>query len=333
MRVFRTVLAGVLAFGLAVGATGCAQEDLAARVNGEGIPVAVIDEQVDRLRESSPQMFEGPEGEARLLEFRQAVLNREIDAILWRQAAEERGVEVTDAQVEERLEQLRAGFVDEAQFEAALSQNGMTLEELNDQLRQELLTTALLAEINQDTEVLQEEIQEYYDANKAVQFTEQAAKRASHILFETADRETAERVLAEIREGGDFAALAKEYSQDAATAVSGGDLGWPTVPFVPEFQQALDGLDMNEVSNLVETQFGWHIIKAMEQREERVMPLEEVSEQIQQMILQQRDAEAYQSLLAELRETADIEILIPELEPPAAPAEGGEPAPEGGSGQ
>ena len=68
-------------------------------------------------------------------------------------------------------------------------------------------------------------------------------------------------MLAEINNGGDFASLAKQYSQDPGSAANGGDLGWPTTPFVPEFQEAAEALDVDEVSGLVETTFGWHIIK------------------------------------------------------------------------
>jgi len=313
VRVFRVVLAGILAVGLAAGTTGCAQADAAARVNGEVIENSRLEQEVASMTELSPQMFEGPEGESRLLEFRQVVLNRLIEAVLIAQAAEELGIEVTDAQVQESLDQLRAGFAEEQQFEQALTQSGLTLEGLREQLRNQLITERLLEKIDPGTEVTEADINEYYEANKANQFTEEAATRASHILFEAADKATAERVLGEIRGGADFAELARQHSKDPASATAGGDLGWPTVPFVPEFQQALEGLDIGEVSALVETQFGWHIIKAVEKRAERVIPLSEAKESIEQMITDQRRAESYQSYIAELREKADIEILIPEL--------------------
>lgn len=324
MSILRVTITSLLVAALAIGTAGCARKEVAARVNGEAIYKAELDQQVEKLKEMYPQMFEGADGEGRLLEFRQQTLNSMINTILWQQAAEERGVTVTDAQVQKRIDELKAGFPEAAQFEQALEQSGMTLEELKDQVRNQILTEAL---ISPASEVSEEDVREFYEANKA-QFTEAAAIRASHILFNEADKALAESVLAQIRDGADFAELARQHSEDPASASGGGDLGWPAVPYVPEFQQALEGLEINEISDLVQTQFGWHIIKAAERREERVRPLEEVTEQIEQSIIQQRNAEAYQVFLAELREKADIEILIPELRPPAET-----PAEEGGAEQ
>ena len=173
----------------------------------------------------------------------------------------------------------------------------------------------LLEELTSDVEISDEEIQEYYDANEA-QFTEEASVRASHILFNVDDKATAETVLAEIQAGGDFASLAKEYSQDTASAEDGGDLGWPTTPYVPEFQAAADELEVGQTSALVETTFGWHIIRVTEVRGQRVKPIEEVSEQIEQILIQQHNADVYQEFLDELRADAEIVILIPELAVP-----------------
>jgi len=327
VSILRITITSLLVAAFAIGTAGCAEREVAARVNGEAIYKAELDQQVEKLKELYPQMFEGVEGEGRLLEFRQQALDSMINTILWQQAAEERGVTATDAQVQERVDELKAGFQEAVQFEQALEKSGITLDELKEQVRNQILTEALLAEINPVSEVSEEDIKEFYEANKA-QFTEAAAVRASHILFNEADKALAERVLAQIRDGADFAELARQYSKDPASAAGGGDLGWPAVPYVPEFQQALEGLGINKISDLVQTQFGWHIIKATERREERVRPLEEAAEQIEQSIIQQRNAEASQAFLTELREKADIEILIPELKPPAEM-----PAEEGGSGQ
>jgi len=328
VSILRITITSMLVAALAFGTFGCAGGgEIAARVNGEAINLVDLDQQVEELREMYPQMFEGLDGEGRLLEFRQQTLDSMINTILWQQAAEERGVTVSDAQVQERVDELKAGFQEAAQFEQALEQSGMTLEELKDEIRNQILTELLLAEISPAVEVSEAEIKEFYEANKA-QFTEAAAVRASHILFNTEEKALAESVLAQLRDGADFAELATQHSKDPASAANGGDLGWPTVPYVPEFQQALETLEISEISDLVQTQFGWHIIKATERREERVRPLDEVTEQIEQSITQQRNAEAYQTFLAELRENAEIDYVIPELKPAADT-----PAEEGGSGQ
>ncbi len=322
MKALRIMLAAVLALGLAIGATGCSKEELAARVNGEEIKKSDLDAQVDQLVEQYPDMFAGADGEGQLLEFKQRLLDNMINQVLLKQAAEERGIEVTDADVDAEIENLKTGFQTDEQFEEALAQSGMDLDALKEQVRDSLVTDQLVQSLSDEATVDAAEIEEYYDSNKE-QFYEEAAVRAAHILFAADDKATAEKVLAEIKAGGaDFAALAKQYSQDPGSAANGGDLGWPTTPFVPEFQAAAEALDIDEVSDLVETTFGWHIIKVIEKREARQLPLDEVRDQIEQIIVQQRSADAYQTFLNDLRDSAEIEILLPELATPAVSQEG-----------
>lgn len=325
MRMFRIAVAAALIAGIVLGVSGCSKNDVAARVNGEVIEKSEIDSQIEMLKKRSPQMFEGEAGESLLLEYKQRTLDNLINDVLARQAAEERGINVSDKDVQAKIDELKAQFPDAAWFEQALEQSGQTLEELKSEVRRQLVLERLLAELVKDSKITEDEIKKYYESNKA-RFVDQAAVRASHILFDQADKSTAESVLAEIRKGADFAALAKKYSKDVATAASGGDLGWPTTPYVPEFQTALDALKLGEVSGLVKTQYGWHIIKVTDKRAERQRPLDEVRDEIEELISQQRKADAYRKFLDDLRKSAEIEYLIPELSPPqkdAVPSGGG----------
>jgi parvulin-like peptidyl-prolyl isomerase len=313
MKTLRAAIAAVLVFGLILGLAGCSSDEVAATVNGEEIMKSELDVQVVKLQEQYPQMFEGADAEARLLDFQQRLLDNLINSVLIRQAAEEMGIAISDSDVDEELDQLRAGFQDDAAFEEALAQAGMTVETLQDQLRDQLLTEALLEEITTDDAVSEEELTAYYEANSG-QFSEAAAVHASHILFDPEDKATAEEVLAEINAGGDFEALAKEHSKDSVSAANGGDLGWPTTPYVPEFQAAAESLEVGEVSALVETTFGWHIIKLNDRRDARQKELDEVREQIEEILKQQSSADAYQTFLDDLKGDAEIVILIEGLE-------------------
>ncbi len=316
MRTFRPLLVLGLAAALLAGVAGCGSNDVAAIVNGEEISKTELEAQVNRLMEQSPQMFEGEEGESRLVEFKRQLLDNMINAVLIRQAAEERGITVTDEEIDAQIEDLKAGYPSEEEFNTALTDANLTLDELKQQLRDQLATQRLMEELVGDAEVTDAEIAEYYEANKA-KFEEQAAVRASHILFNKDDKATAEQVLAEVKGGADFAGLAKEYSKDPGSAAQGGDLGWsdPARPFVTEFQAALDALEVGEISALVETEYGWHIIKVNEERDQRTKPVDEVRDQIEQEILQQRNIAAYQEFLEQVKAEADIEILIEELKP------------------
>ena len=313
MKTLRAALAVMLALGLLLGIAGCSNDEVAATVNGEEIMKSELDEQVAKIQEQYPEMFEGADSEARLLDFQQRLLDNLINSVLITQAAEEMGIEITDDQVEEELDQLRAGFQDDAAFEDALAQAGMTIETLEAQVRDQLLTEALLAEISGGEEATDEDIAAYYEANSE-QFTEVAAVHASHILVAPEDKALAEELLAEIENGADFEALAEENSIDSVSAANGGDLGWPTTPYVPEFQAAAEALEVGEVSGLVETTFGWHIIRLNDKRESRQMELEEVKDQITEILSQQTNADAYQVFLDEQKQNAEIVILIEGLE-------------------
>ncbi|MCG2807601.1 MAG: SurA N-terminal domain-containing protein, partial [Coriobacteriia bacterium] len=104
MKAFRVVVSLALVAGLFLGITGCSDKDVAARVNGEVIKKSELDAQVDKLKEQYPQMFEGADGEGRLIDFQQRLLDNMINNVLIRQAAKDAGVKVTDADVKKKIE-------------------------------------------------------------------------------------------------------------------------------------------------------------------------------------------------------------------------------------
>lgn len=327
MKSLRLLLAALLVMGLAFAGTGCSQKNVAAKVNGDAITTEELDAQVEQLKKQYPQMFEGADGEGRLLDFKQRLLDNLINAKLVEQAAEDRGIKIADDEVDKQVSQLKDGFKDQAQYEQALKSAGMTTDSLERQIREQLLTSKLIESLAKDKKVSAAEIESYYEKNKA-QFVQKEAKRASHILFKPEDKKKAESVLKQVQGGGDFAALAKANSIDTATASKGGDLGWPSNPYVPEFENALAKLKKGQTSGLVQSPYGWHIIRVTEERKGSQQKLADVKDQIEQIIVQQRRADAYQKFLEDLRKDADIEILIEELKPSntkkeAAPKAGG----------
>ena len=296
----------------ALSLTGCSKKDTAAKVNGETISTTELDKQLAQLKKQYPTMFDGADGEGRLLDFKKRLLDNLINQKLIEQAAKDKGIKISDADVKKQIEQLKAGFKDEKQFTDALKSAGMTLESLTEQIRQQLMTQKLIESLSANEKVTQANIKTYYAANKS-QFFKKASKRASHILFKVEDKKKAEKILAGIKAGGNFAALAKASSIDTATAAKGGDLGWPSVAYEPEFQAALDKLKKGQMSGLVQTPYGWHIIKVTDVRAGSQQTLALAKTQITQIIVQQRRADAYQKFLNELRKKAKIDILVEDL--------------------
>ena len=309
-------LCGVMLAGV-IGLTGCSNRDAAAKVNGQVITTTELNTQLDQLKKQYPQMFQGSDAEGRLLDFKERLLENLVNQDLIAQAAKQKGITVSDDDVNKQIDQLKAGFKDETQFEAALKSAGMTTDSLKSQIQNQLITQKLVESLSASQAVTDAEIATYYNANKS-QFFQKPAKRAEHILFKPSDKATAEKVLKQIQAGADFGALARKYSIDTASASKGGDLGWPTSAYVPEFQAALDKLSKGQTSGLVQTPYGWHIIRVTDVRPGTQQSLAEVKSQIQQIIVQQRRSDAYQTFLNNLRKTAKIEILEADLKSAAS---------------
>ena len=317
MKLFRLFVAVALLLVIALLGVGCSSnKDTAAQVNGEKISLTDLDKQVEQLKKQYPTMFTGSDGEGRLLDFKQRLLDNMINQILIEQAAKDQGIKVTDADVNAQIEQLKSGFETQEKFDQALKSAGMDEAGLSKQVREQLVTQKLMDKLaTGEGKPTNQEIETYYASNKS-QFEQKAAKRASHILFAATDKATAEKVLAEIKGGADFATLAKKYSTDTATKDKGGDLGWPTTPYVTEFEAALAKLKTGQVSALVKTQFGWHIIKVTDSRKASTKKITEVKTQIEQILVQQKKADVYQAYVEKLRKDADIKILVSELKTP-----------------
>ena len=317
MKSTRIWLVAALMCALVAGSlvtSGCSNKNVAAKVNGETISTAALNAQLDQLKKQYPTMFTGADGEGRLLDFKQRLLDNLINQKLIEQAAQQKGISVSDADIQKQIDQLRSGFKDQTQFEAALKSAGMTLDTLKDQIKQQLVTNKLMDALAASQTVTASEIQAYYDKNRS-EFAQKAQKRASHILFKPTDKATADKVLKMLQAGTiAFADAAKKYSVDNATASKGGDLGWPTSAYVPEFQAALDRLSKGQLSGVVQSTYGWHIITVTDTRPAKQSSLVEVKTQIEQLITQQRKADAYQKFLEQLRAAAKIQVLLPDLQ-------------------
>ncbi|SDJ88912.1 peptidylprolyl isomerase [Sediminibacillus albus] len=226
--------------------------------------------------------------------------------------------EVEDEQVDKELESLKEQYGD--QFEMVLQQSGFSdEEEFKEVLRLNMLQEKAVTE---DVEVSDEEIQQRYEKMQ----TELVGR---HILVQ--DEETAKEVKSKLDDGEDFAALAEEYSTDTGSAQEGGDLGAFTVgDMVPEFEEAAYNLEVDEISDPVQTSNGWHIIQITERNEvEDVEPLEDIKDEVRREIAAQKvDDAAAQEKMQQLMKDADIDVKIEEFKDLFKTPEAGEGATE-----
>jgi parvulin-like peptidyl-prolyl isomerase len=253
-------------------------------------------------------MFQGVDGEARELDFRQRIIDQKITSILLDQAADDADIEISQSEIDAAIEEIKAGFPDEAAFLESLESVNMTYEDLERETREQLVSQQLVEEVSGQIEVSDADVEEYYENNKD-QFVVEEGVRPAHILVAKEDKDLADELHQRVLDGEDFAALAEEHSIDDASSADGGDLGWPTYPFVAEFQAALDQLDVGDVSAPVESPFGWHVITVLEVREGGTLTVAEASEQIVVSIQSQRQADAFQQYVDQLREDAEIEYV------------------------
>jgi peptidyl-prolyl cis-trans isomerase C len=175
-------------------------------------------------------------------------------------------------------------------------------------------------EVESKVTVKPEQVTDFYAKNPD-QFKEPERVRASHILIafpENADaadkaqaRQKAEQVLKDVKAGKDFTALAKEHSQDPGSAVNGGDLGFfQQGQMVGPFNDAAFSLPPGSTSDLVETNFGYHIIRVAEKQPGRTVPLDEVRPQVEQYLQNVNRDEQTDAFVASLKSKGKVEILI-----------------------
>jgi peptidyl-prolyl cis-trans isomerase SurA len=173
-------------------------------------------------------------------------------------------------------------------------------------------------EVKSKIQVSEREVQEYYEANKA-QFREENSYRARHIFFKVEKNATAEQikkamekaliVLDEARSKADFAELAKKYSDDPNAAKDGGDLGnFKKGDMLPEIENAVIGMNPGEISDLVTTPAGFHIIKLEEKSLDKIKPFESVKGAIDELLYRKKSEERFNQWSEELRKAATVEI-------------------------
>jgi len=303
--------------GPAVKAVPAQLPAVVARVNGEDIKSADLESAVKELEGRAG----GPVPADQRDRVYRGVLDDMISYKLLQQEAKARKIAVPDADIEAQVAQIRGQFQNQQQFEQALAAQKMTLEGVRNEARNGISVDKLVeAEIGSKIAVKPEAVTDFYNKNLD-KFQQGPRVRASHILIAVppnADanakqqaKTKAEGLLKDIKGGKDFAAVAKENSADPGSAQQGGDLGFfEPGQMVPQFDKVAFALKPGELSDVVETQFGFHIIKVVDKQNAHLVPLEEAKPQIEQYLGQQSRQEQTEAFVNTLKAKAKIEILM-----------------------
>jgi foldase protein PrsA len=309
-----TALALVAALVLTVlTAFGCTNDKgVAARVDGAAISLSEIDAQLATMKKQSPTTFQGTEGAAREQDYRARILDSLVQIQLIKAASAKAGVSVSDKQIDAQMKTLETQYGGKTGLDNAMKQAGVSSAQLRENLRSRMLVDALAKKVAPAPAVTEQQIADFYAKNKSM-FADQAQVHARHILFTTSDKATADKVLAQIKAGGDFAALAKQYSKDPGSAAKGGDLGWAAPStYVQPFADAVTSMSKNEI-RLVESTFGWHIIQLLDSKPAADKTLDQVKDQVKQLLQQQEQSKLFQTYLDKLKKAAKIEVLDAKL--------------------
>jgi len=241
-----------------------------------------------------------------IVSFKKNILDQLIDYELIYQQAQKEKVKISNDEINLEIDKIKDNFSSPEEFDEALKANNITLVRLKEDIKRQLMINSILEETRNQVSVSDEELLEYYNENKE-SFLEPEQVHARHILVET--EEEANNLLLQLKEGlTDFAELAKEKSI-GPSAPSGGDLGFFAIgQMVKEFEDAAFSLEPGEISGVVQTQFGYHIIKCEEKKEEYSPTFEEAKERISNLLKSQRENEAITALISKLKEEANIVI-------------------------
>ena len=292
-------------------------EGVAATVNGAEIQEKDVTDSVESIRSQMSLTDEDAWGEWMVKydytpeKVREEVIDSLVTKQLIIQGAEEKGVTVSDDEVQSYVDQMKQNYASDDKWNEALQAVGMTEDQYKDNIKTSLLQQGLLKAFEGD-DPSDEDVLSYAQTYIS---SYDGAKRSSHILFDADDEATAQSVLDQINAGTlDFAEAAKTYSKDSS-GQNGGDVGWDKLnSFVNEYTAGLADLSKGQVSGLVTSSYGIHIIKCTDEFHAPAeltsldqLPSEFV-DQFRSSLKSSNQSKAYQQWLSDAKENADIEI-------------------------
>jgi parvulin-like peptidyl-prolyl isomerase len=329
MSLWIRLIAVFAALALGIAAAGCGGDDEGESAEVPADAIAVVGDreipksEYDRLLSQAEKTYEAREqefpeaGTPEFAQLRNAIVTSLVEQAQFEIAAEELDITITDEELDERLDELKEQFFegDEEAYKAEIEKQGLTEEQVLKDLRTRMLSEKIFEEITSEVEVTDEDIQAYYDENKA-QFEQPASREVRHILVKTQAK--ANQIHRQLENGADFAKLAKEFSEDPASAKEGGNFTAQKGATVAPFDEVAFELETGELSDPVKTQFGWHVIEAVADVEDAAtQELAEVEEQISTTLLEEKKNARINEWVQELKDRfADQVAFAPGFEPP-----------------
>ena len=296
-----------------------APDDQIAVVNGVKISSTQFQRELDfYISQASQRGQQIPE--FMLPKLKNDILNNLIDRELLYQESQKMKITVDSNAVADQMATIKQRFQSPAEFEAAIKELNVSETDIQSQISRDLAIRELIdKQVAQKVVVTEEETKAYYDANPD-QFKQPEQVKARHILIKV-DPNASETQKAEARQeikeiqqklqnGDDFAGLAKEYSQ-GPSSVKGGDLGFfRRGQMVKPFEDAAFALKPNGISDIVETQFGYHLIKVEEKKPETTLVFTDIKDRLNQHLKEKKIDKEAKEYIEELKKDAKIEKYL-----------------------
>ena len=294
-----------------------------AEVNDSVITQVDFDNEINRVQ----QMFLNrgtPLNDSQLSRIKQEVLENLINRELLYQESQDKGIDVDEAEVDGQLRALKNRFPSDAEFKEALSQVNLSEGAVKSQIRRDMAIRGLIdEEFASKITVSDVESKTYYDNHPAL-FRQPEQVRASHILIKVDPqanalqkaeaRKKVEEIRAKLKKGEDFAVLARQFSQ-GPSSTRGGDLNYfRRGQMVGPFEDVAFSLKPGEVSDIVETRFGYHLIKVMDKKPQTTIPYADVKGKIEAHLKREKLQVETKKYVEKLKEGADVERFL-QVEP------------------
>jgi parvulin-like peptidyl-prolyl isomerase len=283
---------------------GDAEREVLAKAWGK--PLITKTNFLERLEEEAPQCVGRNSPSCDIL--RRNLLDLMVDEALLGALAKESGIQVDPATLKEEEEQIRADYPADEDPWKRLPSDAERWSQAN---RRRLQLRALLSRTLPDVEISEEEARAYYEDHREL-FIRPRTVRIRQIVV--ADRDTAQQIRKRLKKGEDFASLASQYSL-SPESVRGGDLGYlEPGQMPPELEEAAFSLEKGQLSEIISTPYGYHILRLDEVRPPREEVYEEVREEILEILLQERIRHDYRAWLKAIRKEAQVEVMTDRME-------------------
>jgi peptidyl-prolyl cis-trans isomerase SurA len=301
--------------------SGAVVDRIVAVVNQEIITFSEMEKWSHPFQEEI-QTEDRLERRERIQEVFRKILDRIIEEKLIEQEARKSGIKVTSKEIESAVEEVKQkNKINQEGLEKALAAEGLTLEAFKKDLERSILRTKFVnSTVRVEQKAGEKELTEFFQKN-VNHYRVNESYRPAHILFLIPQEATPEqiqgirkksqKVLERIKEGADFAKMAMEYSEDTSSRKEGGDLGYfKKGELLPALEKEAMRLQVGQVSGLIRTELGFHILKLLDRKGGEPPPFEEIKEKVQADYYEEEWEKALQQFLSELKEKSVIEIKL-----------------------